>query len=180
MLPTNPITLPSGLDPNTAAEEYIQTILQIWLEKYFSLIPFNTPDKNGNLMLFTFPACLIRMQETDLPETPDKPIIHIAFAEQETRRRDYTDNERGLDLNWTVSAIIKLPASAAQSKEKIRRIADHLAWLLNSHEKSAIQQHGIHNISLVSGPVIIPQANGWHSRSIIFTCRTRRTNPKPI
>jgi hypothetical protein len=180
MLPTNPITLPSGIDPNIEAERHIQSLFQLWLERYFSGIPFNSPDADGNPVARTFTACTIDTQEADLPANPDKPVIHLSFNDPANVRRDFAATSNGQDITWPVLAMVKIPASFTNADITLRTVADQFAWLINSHEKSALMVHGVNYINHISGPAIMPPANGWLFRFITFTCRTRRETPRPL
>ncbi len=183
----NPITLPPGINKNLETERFIQSAFQVWLEQYFTGIAFQTYDAVGAETSITFPIAIIDTQEAQLPELPDKPFIHLSFMEDKTQRKDYSPSNRGFDIFWSVSAIIKVPASLAttanqesKSKYLLRKTADSFAWLISSHETSALQQIGILDITHKDGPTILPQANGWISRLVLFTCKTRREIPRPL
>ena len=185
--PLNPITLPA-LDKDIEPERFIESAFQLWLENYFTGTPFNTYDADGNTISKTFKEAIIDAQEAELPEASDKPFIHLSFADTQAKRTDYSQESRGQDLLWTVSTMVKVPASLtntsqlqfSKTKYLLRETADAFVWLLNSHENSALQQIGVLDISHQSGPTITPPANGWQSRLIIFTCKTRREIPRPL
>jgi hypothetical protein len=183
----NPITLPEEIDKNIEPERFIQSAFQVWLEQYFTGIAFQTYDPHGAETSITFPIAIIKSQEAPLPESGDKPFIHLTFMEDKTNRMNYSPSNRGFDIQWAVSAMIKVPASlsttgsqVSKSKYLLRKTADSFAWLISSHETSALQQISILDICHKDGPTILPQANGWISRLIIFTCKTRREIPRPL
>lgn len=183
----NPITLPAGIDKNLYPERFIQSAFQVWLEKYFTGIAFQTYDAVGDETSITFPLAVIDTQEAELPKDADKPFIHLTFIQDKSTRKDYTPSSRGYDIPWTVSAIIKVPASltttsseSGKAKYVLRKTADSFAWLIASHETSALQQIGILDISHKDGPSIIPSANGWISRLVLFECKTRKEIPRPL
>jgi len=178
----NPTILAAALalDPATRAEERLQSLLWLWLSRYFSGTAFTTRAIGGGTEQRTFSACTVDFQESSLPENPQIPILHVIFPERKSSRRDYTAGTRGKDDDWTVSLFVKVPATLAataipgnQSDIIAKQKAGELEWLLESSEREALTEQGITRIELASPSTIIP-SDAWSVRMLVLTCRTRR------
>jgi hypothetical protein len=185
----NPISHPDpavltavlGLDPTLQAEERLQSLLYLWLGKYFSGVAFQTLDEDGEAEGKTFTKCLFDFQEGVLPENAQHPQIHLVMPDRKATRRDYVTQRTGHEDDWTIDALIKVPATitktqmpGSSAEEIARRVGDELTWLLGSTEREALGLVGITRVKVERPSTILAGAGPWQMRLVVFCCRTRR------
>jgi len=173
-----------ALDPATQAEERLTMLLYLWLARYFSGAAFQTLDPDGGTAAMTFTHCTFAFQEDELPVNPQKPQIHLVMPERKTRRLDYTDRLRGHDDDWTIDAMVKVPANLSgtgmggTSAEAVaRKVGGELEWLLDSTEREALVEAGVTRVRLLRPATLLP-AGAWQMRMLVFSVRTRREQAK--
>ncbi len=189
--PVNPITEPNAVnvDPDLYPEWRVQALLHVWLRFYFSGSEFDTRAAGGGVEGKTFHECSVVFQEAEAPDrtgesgerSPQaKPEIHGILPDQRSRRDQHSATHYGEDLDWTLNLMVKVPKNlsgtgnaAADPRWLCRETADQLAWLLNSSERAALAQHGIHNLALRSGPTLL-SSNPWMIRLLVVNFRSRR------
>jgi hypothetical protein len=194
-LPINRITEPNAVnvDADLYPEWRVQALFQVWLEFYFSGAAFTTRAAGGGTEQRTFHACAVDFQEAGAPDaedddggrTPqDRPIIHGILPDQRSRAYQHSETEHGEDLDWTLNLMVKVPknltttgSQAAEPKWLCREAADQLAWLLRSCERAALSEHGIHNLTLRSGPTLL-SSGPWFIRILVVSLRSRRLTPR--
>jgi hypothetical protein len=173
-----------ALDPATRAEERLQSLLYLWLKRYFSGAAFTTLKADGTTESRTFTECAMAFQEDEMAKNPQVPMLHLLMPDRRTKRRDYADNLRGADDDWTIDAMVKVPATLTKTEmdgdsaeEIARRVGSELEWLLESTEREALNEVGILRVKLERPSVLLP-AGAWQMRMLVFSCRTRREMAK--
>jgi hypothetical protein len=178
----NPITdaavaaLSWALEP----ERKLQSLLQLWLETYFSGTPFQTRGPNGTTETKTFARAAVRMQENAMAGNPQEPVIEVTFDAIHTEREIRSAETRGQADGWLASVLCKVPAATAgmggtanDPEHAVRRLASHVQWLFNSSELAALGAHGIHHVTVARPPVIC-SAGAWLGRMMTVEMRTHR------
>lgn len=189
MAALNPISHPDAnllaavlaLDSTLRGEERLQTLLYWWLKKYFSGVAFSTLNAAGGTESKTFTKCVFDFQEGTLPNDPQNPQIHLVMPDRKATRRNYTPERSGSNDDWTIDALIKVPATITKTQmpgtsaeEIARQVGDELTWLLGSTEREALNQVGITRVKLERPSTILAGAGPWQMRLVVFCCRTRR------
>lgn len=185
----NPISHPDAtvlqsvldLDPAVQAEERLQSVLYLWLRKYFSGVQFQTLDEDGQAAGMTMTKCSFEFQEGKIPPDPQTPQIHLVMPDRKAKRRDYVAERSGSDDDWTIDALIKVPATITKTEmpgtsaeEIARKVGDELTWLLGSTEREALNQVGITRVKVERPSTILAGSGPWQMRMVVFCCRTRR------
>ncbi len=174
-----------AIDPATRAEELLTKILYLWLAFYFSGEAFETLTAGGvSTEEKTFTPCTFAFQEDSLGDNPQNPQIHLVMPDRKQRRLDYNATERGHDDDWTIDAMVKVPANLSatempgvSAEDIARKVGGELEWLLDSTEREALGEAGVTQVRLRRPAVLLP-AGAWHMRMLVFSCRTRREQAK--
>ena len=180
----NPITDERVLlvDGSLHPERRLQSILHVWLKFYFSGQEFQARAEGGGTKGYTFDQCSIEMQEAERADGAEQadgsrpvqtlPVIHGVFPDVQRRSYRSGDQVRAEDLAVTLNFMVKVSKNLSATGQAqtnpeylCRRIADNLAWLLNSSERAALSVLGIHNLRVRSGPVVMP-GSVWFMRML--------------
>lgn len=188
MAALNPLAYPAdpaflatvlALDPAIEGERRLQSLLHIWLLHYFSGASFNTRTTTGTTER-TFTRCDLHWQETELPESPPRPILHLTFPDIRTQRLDYRPDSIGHSDTWIAHLLVRVPPSltltsmpGANASHIAQQVAGEAQWLLGSSEREALEEHGIYDVTVTDPAVLLPSPD-WKLRLLVFTCRTRR------
>lgn len=169
-----------AIDPALRGEERLQSILHIWLRRYFTGLPFNTLAAGGGVESRTLTKCLLKYQETDLPRGPQNPVLHLIMPDRQRIRRDHTPDMRGTEHDWTIDMLIRVPSTLSNtemqgiSAEDIAvQVGDEAAWLLESSEREALVEAGVTRVRL-ERPSSLIASGDWKMRMLVFSCRTRQ------
>ena len=185
----NPITDAAvlALDPSLEPEARLQSLLHLWLKRYFTLLRHEGQDgyegQADPCCQKTFVPCEIIWQSDALPDPATKPVIHVVLPERATVRRDESPTGSGHDDDWTGTVFIRVPAILSGTTlpktnpdHTARRVADQVAWLLSSSEREALTACGVVHLRLERPPAIVAATGPWRMRMLVFACRTRREN----
>lgn len=182
MIILNPITDAAvlALDPAIAGEKRMQSLMRLWLGNYFTGTPFSTRDTNGNVVQKTFMSVDYMWQEDEVPENPQKPLLHIVFTNAATSRMDMKAGVYGNDDEWLLDVMMKLPVNlsatpmAGRNPEHVaRELAGQVQWLFSSGERAALAVCGIHHLRVERPPILLP-GTSWHMRLMTASLLTRR------
>lgn len=183
--PANPAYLAQvlALDPAIHAERRLQSILHIWMLRYFSGTPFTTRAPTGTVQR-TLTHCDFAWQEDQLAEAPPRPILHLVMPDRRTTRCDYQPHLVGHRDDWFIDLMVKVaPALATTSmpgvsaEEVCRTVAGEAEWLFSSSEREALDAHGIFDLQVQRPAVILP-SSAWKMRLLVLSCRSRRELPR--
>jgi len=177
----NPITDAGvlAIARSSEPEHFLQALLHVWLRRYFSGAAFMTAGPGGVAEERRFSACDLAWQEDVLPESAQRPVIHLILPDRRIRQRNYSPASHGHDEDWMVDVLVKVPSNLSATamdgtpEQVVRRVADQVAWLLGSPERDSLTAHGVTRIRLQRPPAILP-ASLWQMRMLVFSCRTRR------
>lgn len=181
----NPIAHPHlaavlALDSGSRAEERLQSLLLLWLMRYFGGAPFQTLKADGSEETRSFTHCTFDFQESALPPDPAKPQIHVVMPDRRTRMRNYSTSETGHDDDWMIDLMVKVPANLTKTdmpgisaEEVARDVGGEVEWLFGSTERAALGIHGINRVKIERPSTILP-ASSWQMRMLVVSCRTRR------
>jgi hypothetical protein len=178
----NPITDAAvlALNPALEPEHRLQSLLALWYGKYFTGVPFTTRAVGGGTEQQTFMDCILQWQEDEMPENPQKPIIHTIFTDPRTERLEMAPATFGQDDRWIIEVLVKIPVNLSgtplrgKNPEHVaRRLAGQVNWLYTSSEREALSVCGVTEIQVVRPPVILP-GTSWHMRMMTVSCLTRR------
>lgn len=178
----NPITDAAvmALDPALEAEHRLQSLFRLWYGNYFTGTAFATRDLAGETAEQTFIACDFQWQEDEMPENPQRPLIHTVFSNAATRREDRQAGVFGHADRWVIEVYIKVPVNLTGTphhgknpEHLARRLAGQVQWLYSSGEREALAVCGVNEIRVDRPPVILP-GTSWHSRMMMASCLTLR------
>jgi hypothetical protein len=178
----NPITNAAvqALNPALRAEERLQSLLYLWLKRYFSGAAFTTLTPSGSTETLTFDHCDFDFQEGVLSSPGQRPLIHLVMPDRSSRLRNHQPGSRRFEDDWVIDAVVKVSANLSatamngvSAEEIARRVGGQLEWLLGSSEREAINAHGISRIRVERPSSLLP-ASAWQMRMVVFSCRTTR------
>jgi hypothetical protein len=176
----NPITDANVISLNWAEqpERKLAGLLTLFLERYFSGSPFQTRDAGGGLRTVTWPQCKVDMQETQLSNNPNRPVIDVTFDTIHAEREDRSAGKHGHREEWLLTILTKVPASmpgipgvGTNAEYAVRKIASHVQWLFRSAELDALGAHGVHHVSVARPPTVF-SAGAWLGRLMTVTLVT--------
>lgn len=178
----NPITDAAvlALNPALEPEHRLQSLLALWYGNYFTGIPFTSRALLGNTEQWTFAACDFQWQEDEMPENPQKPLIHTVFTNPGSKRLDMTAGSYGHEDRWLMEVMVKVPVNLSGTPMKgknpehvARRLAGQVQWLYSSSEREALAVCGVNEVR-VERPMVILPGTAWHMRMMMVSCMTRR------
>lgn len=201
-IPANPVAK-SHLDKlqglleedSTAGEREIerrsQEIYHEFLKAYFTGSPVPVADGSGGVTNMTFHAASLLYDQATVPDTLDKPVIHMTISNRRQIRRDRIQGfwmvQERIDRSW----LIRVPSQpdpedfsdrseVVNSERLARKVGDDLRWLLTSDEIQAIALKGISSLEVTNGPRSVA-SGAWHMRGLvtseILRYRMRRNEP---
>jgi hypothetical protein len=178
----NPITDSAvlALDPALEGEQRIQSLMALWYANYFTGLAFTTRAAGGGTMQKVFAACDFQWQEDEMPENPQKPILHTVFHDGRRQRMDMAAGVYGHDDRWMLDVYVKVPSNLSGTPMKgknpehvARRVAGQVEWLFSSSEREALSVCGVLELRVENPPTILP-GTSWHMRMMVASCLTRR------
>jgi hypothetical protein len=178
----NPITDAAvlALDPALEGEQRIQSLFALWYGNYFTGAPFTTRAAGGGTEQKTFLACTFQWQEDEMPENPQKPILHTVFHDGQRQRMDMAAGTYGHDDRWLMDIYVKVPVNLTGTPHRgrnpehvARRLAGQVEWLFSSSEREAMSVCGVLELRLERPATILP-GTSWHMRMLVASCLTRR------
>lgn len=163
----NPIATLPAFDPEVDVEGYCQELLNLWLRRYFSAVPFSYVDHHGATVSATWPKCELGFEETVLPASSlQRPLIHLYHPGGATSGDCCGSVHRMICevlVPATLATVAELPGQ--QASHWVRYIADRLHYLLESREIAALVPGGIVRIEPLSRPSVQPALTGLYRRS---------------
>lgn len=178
----NPITDAGvlALDAALEAEHRLQSLLALWYANYFTGAAFSTRAAGGGTEQKTFLACDFQWQEDEMPENPQKPLIHTVFTNPGSKRLDMAAGTYGHEDRWLMEVMVRVPVNLSGTPMKgknpehvARRLAGQVQWLYSSSEREALAVCGVNEMR-VERPMVILPGTSWHMRLMIVSCLTRR------